>query len=331
MNLPSIRHLTLPLALAGVLIGHAEEKKETTTAPAEKHERQLRVIMNHGDQAGPKEQVTFLGVETASVDATLAAQLGLSEGTGLVIHRVMSGSPAADNLKEHDILTKFQDQILIDQRQLSVLVRGKKSGDEVALTLFRAGKEITLKVKLSTHEVPKLAGMEGPGDGNEIRFFHHGMPGAEEMQNLPGMAREDVDHIVRMLGQDHFNMMGKPQVRIIARSKGDGSTILNMNQGNVVFSDEEGSVEVNAADGKRELTIKNPKGEVTFKGPISNAEERKKLPVEVIARLDKIEKLNAEAEFDENFEQSGATVGQPHKARIERKVIRGDAPSTPSF
>ena len=333
MNLSSLRHLLLPLALAGVLTGHAEEKKEitvTTTAP-EKHERHVKVVINHDDQAGPRETVTFLGVETAPADPTLATQLGLAEGTGLVVHRVLEGTPAAALLKEHDVLTKFNDQVLIDQHQLSVLVRSRKAGDEVSLTVFRSGKETAVKVKLGTHEVPKMAGGGGFGPGEQFRIFHGGMPGMEGLQNLPGMAREDVDHVLRMLGDEHQNLLGRHEVRIVSRNHEGGSTILNLNQGDIVYSDDEGSLEVKASDGKRELTVKNPKGEVTFQGSIASEEDRKKLPPAVRARVGKIEMINIGGETDGKFEQEGAAVGQPHKTRLERKVIHGEAPPDRSF
>jgi hypothetical protein len=317
MNLPSVRHLLLPLALAGALTVHAEEKQEPSDPAPQKHERRVKVIVDH-DGPGPMEKVTFLGVETMPADAALADQLGLTRGTGLVVNRVVKDSPATAVLKEHDVLTRFGDQILIDQHQLSVLVRSHKADDEVALTVIRGGKESTLKVKLASHEVPAMADLGGFGHGEAFRFFHNGeMPGLEGLRELPGMAREDVDNVVRMLGRDHFNLMVHPQVRIMERKGGGGnSTILDLNQGNIVFSDEEGSMEINANDGKRELTLKNPKGEVTFKGPLTSEEDHRKLPPEVATRLKKIQQIEVGEQAGEDFEQEGVTVRREHKISL---------------
>src|SRR5258706_99275 len=83
-----------------------------------------RVVIHKDDDQLEKVKVTYLGVETAPMNRTLGAQLGLAKDVGLVVVNVMEKSPAADILKDDDVLTKFEDQILIDTHQLGVLVRG---------------------------------------------------------------------------------------------------------------------------------------------------------------------------------------------------------------
>ncbi|HWA24425.1 MAG TPA: PDZ domain-containing protein [Lacunisphaera sp.] len=247
------------------------------------------------DRDGPPgtqemEKVAFLGVETMPVDPTVAAQLSLPRETGLAVRRVADGSPAASLLQKHDILTKLDDQILVDMHQLSVLVRNHKAGDEVKLTYVRGGKESSVKAKLGEHEVPKLAmddgrpmmeffNANGPmGAGNFV--FRSGGPG------LPGMENHEAGDVMRLIGGDRMNWFARPRVHIVKRQ--GGKAILDLPNGNFVFSDDEGSVEVNATEGKRDLTVKNKKGEVTFQGPINTPEDHKKLPPEVMARLEAI-------------------------------------------
>ncbi|MDB6167352.1 MAG: htrA, partial [Verrucomicrobia bacterium] len=137
-------------------------------------------------EAGPQEMesVTFLGVETHPADATLAEQLNLARGTGLVVRMIAPESPAAAALRKNDILVKLDDQLLIEQRQLAVLIRNHREGDDVTITYIRGGKEGTARVKLAKHEVPKMALMDEP-------FFHaRNLPFFEE-GSLPGMDRED--------------------------------------------------------------------------------------------------------------------------------------------
>jgi len=283
-----------------------------------------------------KEPVTFLGVETAPAGRTLAAQLGLPADTGLVVTRIVEGSPAAGALKEHDILTKLDDQILVDIRQLSVLVRGHKEGDEVSLTVYRGGKETTVKVKLAKHEVPKLSAID---DGPTFRFFgNEDLPETMPLAKIPGMAREDVDQAMNLLGREPFDVffMQKPHVRVFGRAgehgvSTGGSTVLDLADGNLVYSDESGSIEVNATKGQRELTVKNPKGEVTFKGPINNEEERQKLPPEVTARLNKIQNVDFSLERGDDFEQEGAALEAPVKSKISQPAPVEAAPRLQSF
>lgn len=141
-------------------------------------------------QQGPRrdwnevERTTFLGVEVTLVPPVLGAQLGLAKGTGLVVERLSPRSPAANILKEHDVLTMLDDQILIDVRQLMVLVRNRKEGDEVTLTYLRGGAKATAKVRLLAQDMPKFpqGGMPVP---MPPRAFPRGGPGAMQPQPAP--------------------------------------------------------------------------------------------------------------------------------------------------
>lgn len=269
--------------------------------------RALRV--KAGDAKVEKEKVAFLGVQTAPVQRTLAAQLGLPRGTGLVVTDVVEDSPAATTLQQDDILTKLDDQILIGQQQLSVLIRNKKEGDEVTLTVYRGGKETRIKVKLGQREVPKMAafGFEEAGDGPDFHFFNMEGPQIAQLHQLPGMEPGRVNDVIRMIGRNRGNFMGTPGVQILRRGD-QGATILDLPQGSVVYSDEQGSVEVRAEDGKRDLTVKDAKGAVVFQGPVNSKEDREKLPAEVKERLGKIEGANFSFEVGEGFEAEGADI-----------------------
>lgn len=111
---------------------------------------------------GDVRRVTFLGVQVTDVPPVLGAQLGLAPETGLAVVHVAGRGPASEVLKPHDVLTRLDDQQLIDARQLSVLVRNHREGDEVNLTFVRAGQRMQAKVRLGTQELPPPGGF-GPG------------------------------------------------------------------------------------------------------------------------------------------------------------------------
>jgi len=280
------------LLLATSALAEGEPKKEIIIRHrAEGDDPHFNLKMGR-DGPGPveMEKVAYLGVETLPVDPTVAAQLSLPRETGLAVRRVADASPAASLLQKHDVLTKLDDQILIDMHQLSVLVRNHKSGDEVKLTLVRGGKEMTIKAKLGEHEVPKMA-----MDGGQpfMQFFNSGGQGGNlafqgGMPGLPGMEGREPGDVMRMIGGDRMHWFTNPRVHVFKHHGDKGSTVLDLPSGNFVFSDDEGSVEVNASEGKRELTVKNKKGETTFHGPINSPEDHKKLPPEVMARLEAI-------------------------------------------
>jgi hypothetical protein len=287
---------------------------QTNDGVGPKEER--RVIVRQVGKAGEKEKVPFIGVMTEAVPASLASQLGLAEGTGLVVKQVVSGSPAAAVLKTHDILLKLDEQLLMDMRQLSVLLRMRKENDEITLTYLRGGKQATAKVKLGVQEVPKLA-MRAAG--------------TEPMSSLhidpQGGGRQEVDRILSLI--DERRLSGRPT------DGGPDVRVITMNTANstMVLSDDLGSMEITAKDGKKTLVAKDAKGAVIFDGPITTPEERKALPPAVAERLGKLEDLK-EFEFKTGEDFKGSEVKiMPTPGQKMSSPSTGRAPSrvTPSF
>ena len=225
--------------------------------------------------AAPQAPVTFLGVETNPAGGTLATQLGLPKDTGLVVHFVVPDSPAAAALKPHDVLTRLNDQILIDPYQLGVLVRSLKEGEDVTLTFVRAGKSQTAKVKLGARTAPpgmiplhdEVGFSAGPGPSFHARAV--GGPGAPQG--------------------------GRMFARRVEGPGGPGSariSIFRAREGQTLIEDGDGRLEISFKDGQRQLTAKNEKGETTFSGPIETPEQRKLVPADLLQRLEKLEKLD---------------------------------------
>jgi len=295
---PKLRNV-IPLAGLLLVIPALQAAEESTpknekrterrvlTAPAEavtpgaRIERQMK-ILNAG--SAELETVTFLGVQTGPVGPTLGAQLGLAKDHGLVVVEVVPESPAAAVLQTHDILLKFNDQILIDIRQLSVLVRSAKAGDEVTLTYLRSGKSATAMVKLGQKEMPKPMSF-GLAPGAPA-FNWQG-----KAQNFAPMApthRGDVD---RLLGLIDIGRDGASRVVRHNELGGDRLISITVNTGDntMSYNDDKGSLEVTTKDGMKELVAKDAKGETVFSGPINTPEQRASVPAEVLDRLTKIE------------------------------------------
>jgi serine protease Do len=300
-----LRYLLPLLGLAVALPAARAADEPKPAAPEQKKEIRVitgpdhRTIIKHLAGTGEKENVTFLGVETSPVSPTLTAQLGLAEGSGLVVNRVMPDSPAAGALKEHDILLKLDDQILVEQRQLAVLVRGHKEGDEVTLTYLRGGKQATAKVKLAKHEVPKVSLLPGQL-GNGINIFGAGPNGLgfgggnfDMPVAGPGdpNAQEQIDHLLGMMNGMQLPGIRRMNIETQNGGPGDRTVSVTVNTGNshVVLDDDKGSLDLTIKDGKKELVAKNAKGDQVFSGPINTPEERKALPGEVRGRLEKLE------------------------------------------
>jgi serine protease Do len=301
------------LAAALVVTGFAGAADETPPpTPGPKVEKHIGIIKNDDDGKDlPKEKVTFLGVEVSPVGGALAAQLGLKRGMGLVVERVVPESPAAPVLQQHDVLTKLNEQWLIDPHQLAVLVRSLDEGTEVTVVFVRGGKEQTAKVRLVKRELPRMTffnrridGPAGAGEEGEA------MIAKLHSREMPGEAREEMERVMRYLphglGED-----GPREVIIHAPRAGTTPhlSIMALPRAVFLFKDDAGSVELRPQDGKRILEVRDGAGKVTFNGEITTPEQRAKLTPEVRARLEKVESMNQlEPGIPEEFETEERTA-----------------------
>ena len=104
--------------------------------------------------------VPWLGVAADEASEALRAHLSLPDAAGLVVRDITAKSPAAiAGLQANDILLKLDDQLLVNAPQLQSLIRSRKAGDEIALTLLRKGKETKVKTKLAAH-APASGGVD---------------------------------------------------------------------------------------------------------------------------------------------------------------------------
>jgi serine protease Do len=328
-TMKTLRYFTSVLGLAALC--PAPRAADNESPPAKSEKKELRVLAGPehggrvqvhpfgwstriGDHKPEMESVTYLGVITSPVNPTLTAQLGLAAGAGLVVNHLEENSPAAAVLKEHDILLKLDDQLLVDARQLSVLIRQKKEGDEVALTYIRAGKQAVAKVKLGKHDAPKMAAifsepLEGGGGAFAFGQASGGGGGGTFELAVPGGpgGREDVDHVLSLIERHG----GEPMRMWIDRSKGPGFRAMSVNTGNsnMVFSDDKGSLELTMKDEKKSLVAKNKQGDTLFSGPVNTPEERKALPNDVRERLEQLEGMQ-----DVTFRTDGDFQGTETRA-----------------
>jgi hypothetical protein len=244
------------------------------------------------------ETVTFLGIEAVPVDPALSKQLNLPKDTGLAVRTVIPNSPAAGLIEAYDILTKFEDQLLIEPRQLAVLVRARKAGDEVTITLVRGGKEQTAKVKLGQHEVPEFSERPGRIERREILGFDG--RGPFNAQGMPPIPREEADRMLELI-----QMERQPTHMSVTQHREDGTartTIVNFGHSNIVYSDDDGVLELKIDDGNRALNAKDKDGKVIFSGPINTADQRKGVPPGVLARLKNVENPGSlEFQTDQNI------------------------------
>jgi hypothetical protein len=121
-------------------------------AGAEAGEEPLPPGVENPSSTAPR---TWLGLKVEKLDESVSAQVAeLPPGFGFLVKSLDQDGPAQKaGLKELDILWKFRDQMLANEGQLVALLRLAKPGEEIPLSVFRAGKPLEIKVALGQSPV----------------------------------------------------------------------------------------------------------------------------------------------------------------------------------
>ena len=115
-----------------------------------------RQLARHG-----RVQRVELGVAVQDLDADLAAAFNLTQRGGSVITDVVSGSPAFKaGLQPGDVVTDIDGKRIVNSAQLRNTVGLAAQGDELAVTLIREGRALTLTVLMTPGERAQLAGAQ---------------------------------------------------------------------------------------------------------------------------------------------------------------------------
>ena len=148
----------------------ADDTVDASAAPAEAKAITISVVGDgqrfvfEGNAAAGAEgkKVPFIGVVTSPLGEAVRAQTTLSEDVGLSVDVVSPDSPAAKaGLKAHDILAKYDDQLLCAAVQLSALVKRTGTGNKAMLTVLRGGKELPIEVTVGEHAAQATFKVEG--------------------------------------------------------------------------------------------------------------------------------------------------------------------------
>lgn len=261
---------------------------------------------NRGKESA--QEVTWLGISTEETSETLASQLGLKSGQGLVVTYVAPDSPAAKTgIQKHDVLVELGDQLLVHPAQLRKLVQMRKEGDTVKLTLHRGGKKQTVSATLAKR-TERLGMLDGDLPGLEFALGEAkiGEQVREHLKTLHGsLARAGIDkqtvnvEVQRNMGEvrkaieealrhsTHANRAfgpGAKDLEALARGKvdvGNDATVTVKKDGvsvkTIVKSDDAG-VYVIVASPKKHLTAHDKDGKPLFDGEIESHEQQQKVP-----------------------------------------------------
>ena len=96
-------------------------------------------------QEGGYETTTYIGITVTDVTEEITSFTGVDDGA--VVASVTDGAPAAQaGLQPNDIILKANGKEINSSSDLVEFVAGLKAGDNLELTVFRQGKEVTIQV-----------------------------------------------------------------------------------------------------------------------------------------------------------------------------------------
>ena len=235
--------------------------------------------------------VAYLGVATESVDPQLSRHLKLRPGEGLNVQMVDEKSPAADIIKEDDILKELNGQWLVNPEQLRTVVRMLKPGDEASITLIRDGDVKKVSVKLGEREVSPQEEMQAQ--------MGQGMQGMQSMRMSP----EEMMQMFRgMHGNSPWNLRQPPQDDSdddadkkdgtqVEVSPGDVKTSVNVSSSTTISENGE-TATLTDNNGAKHLKVTKG-GKTLFDGAVSTDDQVKALSGDVREMYDKAAKQGA--------------------------------------
>jgi membrane-associated protease RseP (regulator of RpoE activity) len=240
------------------------------------------------------KQVPFIGVVTSPLSEQVRAQTTLTEDVGLSVDSVSPDSPAAKaGLKAHDILAKYDDQILCAAVQLSALVKRTGTGNKATLTVLRGGKEMPIEVTVGEHAAVATFKMEGfniavgqPGEAPVVA----GQPLAPEiLKALESQGLKLGGAIGGGQGDLFAAPVPVPGVPLpplppnVGAQRNQRIVLVNPNvqsqsQSVAIVANDDGRVELREVNGKRTVTILDKAGAQLYTGPLDTQEDREAIP-----------------------------------------------------
>lgn len=265
-----------------------------STTSSSSGQPQTRTIVQTGakkiDTSIASRDVTYIGVVANDLLPIVRDQLGISEGTGLAVEFVSEDGPAAKaGIRKNDILIRLDDQILVNPEQFRVLVRSKKGGDEVDVSLRRRGQQRAIKVKLGQTTIHERSGASANAAPNDPlgynSMFNQAARQYQDAINYPSQHKPGT--VIKLPDGTTHNWQWIQRVN--PSQNGFRSRIINYQQNVSTLSDSSGTYTLTVKDGKRHLTALGPDGQTLFNGPVDTREQRDKAPKSVLKKVEALE------------------------------------------
>jgi membrane-associated protease RseP (regulator of RpoE activity) len=299
MKRPLFTTAALACAALGLAIGPTITNADDPPAASPQVEQQAQQDAQTSDLA----QTAYLGISTAPIEPDTRRALGLPDGTALTIRNIAPGSPADEaGLMPGDTLVRLNDQLLINDQQLTVLVRTFAPGDAVTLHILRDGEPIECAARLGGRALPNPRSIAQP----PMQLQFQPMPRLGDLEALigpfgdpgfdpfaPNMDMRDMfDQMQRRMFEqrDEMQRMMDQMRERFGEAQGQGV------RSSVSLSDSTHTLQLQSNGDSRHLTVTERGGEVLFDGPVPEDGRIEGLPADVQKKVDDLLK-NSRIEF----------------------------------
>jgi hypothetical protein len=266
-------------------------------------------------QHGKAEPSAYMGIIIEPVPSVLRDYIDLPNGIGLLLPRIARDGPADKaGMKDNDIITSFDGQMIVNVSQLSTLIEMKGPGATVPVKVIRKGEELSLEVTLEERlrkgghfMVPSAPGMPDVPNADEIGAI---MESVEEW--IPGSVRVFVDNNEQVhvdLEDLKENLQGlkaklahvkvlKAEAPHIVTEHGDHgarTTMIHLADKNVTYETDEGKVVLDSTEEGKQAMIWDASGELIYEGMLPEDYETA-LPEKAVKLLNTLDELNLDTE-----------------------------------
>jgi len=269
------------LLLAG-LVSPLQAKDKDAAAPAAK--------------APAADEIAYAGLNVGP--RLEAAAVPVPSGVGIQVGFIDPKGPSVGKIEEGDILTRLDDQVLFNADQFRALVRTRKPGDKVKLTLVRECEPRVVELTLGARSDEKVRSASRSVRGGAIETPNGFtlIPGGvippeilKQLQDMqagvipPPAARSQIPSVDELRARSGASPSSSTHSFSFSFGNGAKSSSHSM------ASDGEGTVSLEEKDGKKRAVVKDRDGKTLFEGDVTDKAAVEKLPADVRRRLKLVE------------------------------------------
>lgn len=276
----SLRQIPLHMLLLAGLVSPMQAKNKDNETPAAK--------------VAASDEVAYAGLNVGP--RLEAANATVPVGVGIQVGFIDPKGPSVGKVEEGDLLTRLDDQMLFNADQFRALVRTRKPGEKVKLTLVRGVEPQLVELTLGSRAAEKAASAARSGRAgvietpNGITIAPGGAIPPEVLKQLQDLQSGAIPPPARSPDLSADELRAQPG----ARSSSSHSFSFSFGNGaksssTSMASDGEGTVSLEEKDGKKHAVVKDRDGKTLFDGDVTDKAAVEKLPADIRRRLKLVE------------------------------------------